>query len=137
MATKKKVAKKGGSSVRAWEIGGAVTAATLAAAAGAYILSDKKTKAKAKKWVSDTRKKAVGHAKTVKKLGKKEYAYVVKELEKRYGPLDKLTAADVIKAGKDLKGEWDKIQGQAKTLRKKYAPKKTVKKKKAAKKSRA
>ena len=134
MAIKKKGVKKSGGSVRAWEIGGAITAATLAAAAGAYMLSDKKTKAKAKKWVTDTRKKAVHGAATVKKLGKKEYALAVKELEKRYGPLKKLTASDMIKVGKDLKGGWDKVQARAKTLKKAYAPKKITKKKPSEKK---
>jgi uncharacterized membrane protein len=52
MATKKKM----GNSAKAWGIGGAVTAAAIAAAAGAYLLSDKKTKAKAKAWVVNARK---------------------------------------------------------------------------------
>lgn len=136
MATKKKAVKKKGGG-HGWEIGGAITAATLAAAAGAYMLSDKKTKTKAKKWIADTRKKAVHGAATVKKLGKKEYAIAVKELEKRYGPLKQLTAADMIKAGKDLKGGWDKLQARAKTLKKAYTPKNVIRKKKLAKKKRA
>ena len=39
MATKKK-----SKNTKTWEIGAGITAATIAAAAGAYLLSDKKTK---------------------------------------------------------------------------------------------
>ncbi len=88
MATKK---KKKGSNARAWEIGGAVTAAAIAAAAGAYLLSDKKTKAKAKKWVMDARKEVVKHAKAAKKLSEKEYATMVDQAIKRYGSVNKMT----------------------------------------------
>jgi hypothetical protein len=132
MAAKKKVSKKAGNSARAWEIGGAITAATLAAAAGAYLLSDKKTKTKAKKWAVEARKDVAKHAKVAKKLGKQEYDRIVDEVVKQYGPLENLTPADVIRAGKELKGEWDKIQAHAKKLAKSYAPKKPAAKKKPA-----
>jgi hypothetical protein len=124
MAAKKKATKKMSNAAKAWGIGGAITAATLAAAAGTYLLSSEKNKKKTKKWVKDARREVVKHAKTAKKLGKKEYDKIVDEVVKRYGPLEDLTAADVIKAGKDLKGEWDKIQAHAKTIAKAYAPKK-------------
>ena len=142
MATKKKVVKKGGNA-RAWEIGGAITAATIAAAAGAYLLSDKKTKTKAKKWVAEARKEVVKNARVAKKLGEKEYGKIVEQAVKHYGSLENLTAADLIKAGKELKGEWKKIQVEAKKMAKTYSPKKvTIKKKpahkaKLAKKARA
>ena len=131
MATKKKSAKKGNGAL-GWEIGGAITAATIAAAAGAYLLSDKKTKTKAKKWVAAARKEVVKNAKVAKKLGEKEYSTMVDQAIKRYGSLDKMTAADVIKAGKELKGEWTKIQAEAKKMAKAHAPKKATAKKKPA-----
>jgi len=135
MATKKKTAKKAGNAARGWEIGGAITAATLAAAAGAYLLSDKKTKTKAKKWVAEARKEVAKHAKTAKRLGKKEYEIIVDEVVKRYGPLEDLTPADVVKAGKDLKAEWEKIQAHAKKLSAAYEPKKKATKKKPVRKA--
>lgn len=135
MATKKKAAKKGNSAL-GWEIGGAITAATIAAAAGAYLLSDKKTKTKAKKWVVATRKEVVKNAKVAKKLGEKEYGKMVDQAIKRYGSLEKITAADAIKAGKELKAEWKKIQAEAKKMAKNAAPKKAAAKKKPAKKAR-
>ena len=135
MAIKKKLAKKG-NSAKAWEIGGAITAATLAAAAGAYLLSDKKTKAKAKKWAMEARKEIVKNAKVAKKLGEKEYARMVDEAMKHHASLENLTAADIIREGKALKAQWKKIQAEAKKMAKTHAPKKAGAKKKRAKKAR-
>ena len=128
MATKKKK-----SNAKAWEIGGAVTAAAIAAAAGAYLLSDKKTKAKAKKWVMDARKEVVKHAKAAKKLSEKEYATMVDQAIKRYGSANKMTAADIIAAGNELKDQWKKIHDEAMKMGTKHMPKKkTAAKKKPA-----
>lgn len=134
MATKKKT----NSSSKAWEIGGAITAAAIAAAAGAYLLADKKTKTKAKAWVSKAKVEIAKHAKTAKKLGEKEYDAIVDQVVKKYGSMEKMTAGDVIKAAKDLKGEWSKIQEHAKKLVKtaKSVPAKKPKSKKAAPKKR-
>lgn len=115
--------KKTGGNAKAWEIGGALTAAAIAAAAGAYLLSDKKTKAKAKAWVMKTRKEIVKNAKVAKKLGEREYGHIVEKAVKHYGSMEKLTAADVIAAGKELKGEWKRIQAEAKKAAVKIAPK--------------
>ncbi len=132
--------KKKSNNAKAWEIGGAITAATMAAAAGAYLLSDKKTitkvKKKAKKLVVDARKEALKNAKMAKKLGKKEYGRMVDRAVKRYGPLKKLTVADMIAAGKELKGKWKKMHVKVKRVAKAYAPKKAAKKKKSTKKKR-
>jgi hypothetical protein len=132
MATKKKMAKKGGNA-KAWGIGGAITAATLAAAAGAYLLSDKKTKAKAKKWAMEARKEVVKNVKVARKLGEKEYGRMVDEAMKHHAALENLTAGDIIKEGKALKAQWTKIQAEAKKMAKSYAPKKVAKKKPAKK----
>jgi hypothetical protein len=135
MATKKKPTKKSGSA-RAWEIGSAITAATLAAAAGAYLLSDKKTKTKAKNWAMKARKEVVKNAKVAKKLGEKEYGRIVDEAMKHHAALENLTAADIIREGRELKSQWKKIQAEAKKMAKSYAPKKAGAKKKRAKKAR-
>jgi hypothetical protein len=129
MAAKKKMAKKG-SSAAAWGIGGAITAATLAAAAGAYLLSDKKTKTKAKKWATEARKEIVKNAKVAKKLGEKEYGRMVDEAMKHHAALENLTAGDIIKEAKELKSQWKKIQAEAKKMAKSYAPKKVATKNK-------
>jgi hypothetical protein len=120
--TTKKSVKKG------IEIGGAVTAAVLAAAAGAYFLSDKKNRTKAKAWVSSAKKEIAAKAKVAKKLGKEQYNAIVDEVVKHYGPLENLTAKDVITAAKQLKAEWANIQKHAKTLVKPVAKKVAVRK---------
>ncbi len=129
--------KKKSNNAKAWEIGGAVTAAAIAAAAGAYLLSDKKTKAKAKKWVVAARKEVAKNAKVAKKLGAKEYAKMVDQAVKRYGSMEKMTAADMIAAAKDLKAEWTKINAEAKKMVKTYVPKKVAAKKKPAKRAKS
>lgn len=139
MAAKKKTAKKTGTSAKAWEIGGAITAATLAAAASAYLLSDKKTKTKAKKWMTDARREVAKNVKAARKVSAKDYARIVDRTMQRYGSVRNMTAGDMMAAGKELKGEWNRIQAHAKTMSKKPVAKKrqATKKKKAARKSRA
>lgn len=132
MAAKKKVS----SNAKAWEIGAGVTAAAIAAAAGAYLLSDKKTKTKAKAWVSKAKVQIAKHAKTAKKLGKAEYDAIVEKTVKQYGSLENLSAADVMMAAKELKGHWDNIQAEAEKMKKtikKATSKKTAPKAKTAK----
>jgi hypothetical protein len=128
MAAKKKM----NNTAKGWEIGGALTAAAIAAAAGAYLLSDKKTKAKAKAWVMKARTEIVKNAKTAKKLGEKEYGHIVEQAVKHYGSMEKLTPADVMAAGKELKNEWKKIQAEAAKMVKKAPIKKVAAKKKPA-----
>lgn len=128
MATKKK--KKG--NAKTWEVGGAVTAAALAAAAGTYLLSDKKTKTKAKRWVAAARAEALKKAKTAAKLGEKDYGRIVEQAVKRYGALGKMTAADMMAAAKELKGDWKKMHAATEKLTKAYAPKKPSHPKKKA-----
>ena len=136
MVIKKKAIMKN-SNARAWEIGGAITAATLAAAAGAYLLSDKKTKAKAKKWAMEARKEVVKNVKVAKKLGEKEYGRMVDEAMKHHVALENMTAGDVIREAKALKAQWTKIQAEAKKMAKSYAPKKAAAKKKPVHKAKA
>lgn len=116
------------------EIGGAVTAAVLAAAAGAYFLSNKKTQKKAKAWVMKAKKDIAVKAKAAKKLGKEQYGAIVDQVVKQYGPLENLTAKDVITAAKQFKAEWDNIQKHAKKIAKPAAKKTTARK--SAKKTR-
>lgn len=134
MAVKK--AKKGAGSRVAWEIGAGITAATIAAAAGAYLLSDKKTKAKAKQWAVAARKEVVRNAKVAKKLGEKEYDRIVERAVKHYGSLENMTGAEMLAAARELKGEWKQIRSQAQKMamahhrpvtKKKHAAKKTAK----------
>ncbi len=135
MATKKKGGKKKGIGGKAaWEIGAGITAATIAAAAGAYLLSDKKTKAKAKKWGIAARKEVVKNAKIAKKLGEKEYGRLVEQAMKHYGSIENMSAADIMAAAKELKGEWGQIQAHAKRMANIHRPAKRAAKKGVARK---
>ncbi len=123
--------------IKGAEIGGAITAAVLAASAGAYLLSDKKRQAKMKAWAKKARVEVAKKAKVAKKLGKQEYAAIVDQVMKNYGSLEDISARDLVAAGKDLKAQWDAIQKQAKTMMgpaKKSAAKKAVHHKVSAKK---
>ena len=121
------VRKKGGrgksmGSKAAWEIGAGITAATIAAAAGAYLLSNKKTKTKARKWAMAARKEVAKNAKIAKKLGEKEYGRIVERAMKHYGSLEDMSAADIMAAARELKGEWKQIQSHAKKMAKAHRP---------------
>jgi hypothetical protein len=135
MTTKKKAVKKTSNNAKAWGIGSAITAATLAAAASAYLLSDKKTKTKAKKWVADARKEVAKNIKAAKKVSAKDYARIVDQTMQRYGSVKDMSAADMMAAGKDLKGEWNRIQAHATKMVKKSTSKKAVSKGKPARKA--
>jgi predicted RND superfamily exporter protein len=126
------IKKKANNTAKGWKIGGALTAAAIATAAGAYLLSDKKTKTKAKAWATQARKEVVKNMKTAKKLGEKEYGFIVEEAIKHHASMEKLTAADVVAAAKELKSEWKKIEGEAKRVAKKVPMKKVAAKKKPA-----
>ena len=112
--------------VKGMEIGGAITAAVLAASAGAYLLSDKKRQAKMKAWAKKARIEVAKKAKMAKKLGKQEYVAIVDQVMKHYGSLENVSAGDLVAAGKELKAQWEAIQKQAKTMMKPV--KKAVKK---------
>ena len=109
------------------EIGGVVTAALLAASAGAYLLSDKKNQAKMKSWAKKARVEVAKKAKVAKRLGESQYKTIVDEVVKRYGPLEDVSARDLIAVGKELKAQWGAIQKSAQKLAKtKTAPKKAA-----------
>ena len=107
------------------EVGAGVLTAAALAGAAAYVLSDKKRTAKAKAWAVKARKEIVKNVKTAKKIGEKEYARMVDKAAKRYGSLHKVGAAELLKVAKDMKGEWKRIQAQAKKMgkKRKTAPK--------------
>lgn len=117
-------------------VGAGVLTAAAVAGAAAYLLADnpavKKGKAKAKAWVEQAKKEVVKNAKVARKLGAKEYAYLVDQAVMRYGSLKDASGPEILAAAKELKGEWDRIQKQAMKMssKKKTAPKakKTVRK---------
>ncbi len=94
---------------------GVLTAAALAAA-GAYLLSDKKRRTKAKAWVTKTRREVAKHVKTARRMGEKEYHRVVDQAAKHIGAVHEVDMAEIAKAARDIRGEWKNIQKDAKVL---------------------
>ncbi len=119
--------------VKGAEIGGAITAALLAASAGAYLLSDKKNQAKMKSWAKKARVEVAKRTKAAKRLGEAQYKTIVDEVIKHYGSLEDVSARDLVVAGKELKAQWNAIQKNAQQFAKgKAAPKKAVRRRSAA-----
>ncbi len=121
------------SSKRKLEVGAGVTAAALlAAAAGAYFLSGKegkKRKAKMKSWAVKARKEVARQAKMARRLSEMEYKRIVDRAVKKYGRLDSMSAADMMRAAQDLRSEWAHVKKHAKMMAKRMMPKKRPAKK--------
>ncbi len=127
MATKKTNKKM--ATMKKIEVGAGVAAGIATALAGAYLLYGKGPQhKKAKAWVMKAKKDAAREIKTMKKVGEKEYKAVVEKAMKRYGSLEKVSVAEVVKAVSDAKNEWKRINAQAAKMAKAAAAKKPVKK---------
>lgn len=108
-------------------MGAGVVAGLAAAAAGAYLLyGDKGNQKKAKAWIVKAKHEAAREIKMLKRVGEKEYKTVVEKAMKRYGSLENVSMADVMRAASDAKNEWKRIQGQVEKMAK--MSKKTAKK---------
>jgi hypothetical protein len=103
----------------AMEAGAGVLTAVALAAAGAYLLSDKKTRAKAKVWTVKARREIGRNVKIARKMGEKEYKYLVDHAVKRYGSLQNASAAEIMQAAMELKSEWKRMQAEAKKMARK------------------
>lgn len=102
--------------VKGAEIGGAITAAILAASAGAYLLADKRNKEKVKSWARKARVEVARKAKAAKRLGEAQYKTIVDRAVKRYGSLDNVNARELVAVARDLKARWDAIQKDARRI---------------------
>ena len=125
----KKISKK--TKRVAMEVGAGVLTAAALAAAGAYLLSDKKRRAKAKSWVTKARREVAKNVKIARRMGEAEYKRVVDQATKRYGSLHKVNVAEVMKTARDLKAEWKRMQKDAKVIAKMMPKKKPVRRAKA------
>ncbi|MGC9968867.1 MAG: hypothetical protein ABSC29_04040 [Minisyncoccia bacterium] len=132
----KKMSKK--TKRMATEIGAGVLTAAALAAAGAYLLSDKKRRAKAKAWAVKARREVAKNVKTARRMGEAEYKRVVERATKRYGSLHKVNVAEVMRTARDLKAEWQRMKKDARIIAKmmpkrkpaRRAKKRTTKKRK-------
>lgn len=136
------------------EVGAGVAAAAAAAAAGYYFYASKDAKQHRKvaaKWANDMKKDVVREAKKLKNVDAKTVARVIDTAAQGYAGARAVDMAEVRRAAKELKANWEMISREAgreakhvrktaKKVAKKAAKsaKKTVKKavKKSAKKRR-
>ncbi len=125
----KKIAKKGNKA--ALTIGAGVLTAAALAAAGAYLLSDKKQMKKAKDWAVKARKDIAKNVRATRKLSEVEYARIVDKAVKHYATLHKVAAPELRKTAADMKAEWKRLMKDAQVVAKTMKP---VAKKKASKK---
>jgi len=128
------------------EIGAGLAVAGAAAAAGYYFYgstSAKKNRKIVAKWATDMKKEVIKEAKKLEATSPKAFANIVDRVSKTYQAARTVDVAEVKRAAKELKENWDAVQKETKrTVRKsvsraKTVVKKTVKKavKKAAKRS--
>ncbi len=120
-------------------VGAGVVTGIAAALAGAYLLYGKGPRQKkAKAWIVKAKKDAAREIKMMTRVGEKEYKAVVEKAMQRYGSLEKVSVAEIMKAAADAKKEWTRIHAEANKMAKaaaKKAPMKKAVKKLAAKKT--
>lgn len=117
----------------ATEIGAGLVAAGVAAAAGYYFYASKDAKKHRKiaaKWASDMKKEVLRETNRVKNINTKDFAKIVDTVASTYQSARSINAADVKRAAKELKANWEAVRREAgKTgMRGKKVVKKAVKK---------
>ena len=128
---KKMVTKKG-----ALEVGVGLVAAG-AAAAGYYFYGSKDAKKHRKiaaKWATDMKKDVLKGAKKLEDASPKAFSAMVDSVAKTYQSARSIDAADMRRAAKELKDNWEMVQREAKrTVRKAVSSAKSTTKKIATK----
>lgn len=98
-------------------IGAGLVAAGAAAAAGYYFYGSqgaKKHRKTAVKWAADMKKEVIKEAKKLKQTGPKAFATIVDRVAKTYQGARSVDVAEVKRAAKELKANWDMIQRETK-----------------------
>lgn len=108
---------------------GVLTAAALAAAAG-YLLSSKQQRAKVKAWAVKARREVAKNVRVAKRMGEKEYRRVVDQAVKRYGSMNKVNTAEILKTAGEMKAEWQRLRKNAEVIAKMAGVKKPARPKK-------
>ena len=99
------------------EIGAGLAAAGAAAAAGYYFYGSKGAKKHRKiaaKWATDMQKEVMAEAKRLKKTSPEAFAVIVDRVAGAYQAARSVKAADVKRAAKELKTNWDLLQRETK-----------------------
>ena len=112
---KKKATSK---NVRVMEVGAGILTAAALAAAGAYLLSSKTQRAKAKAWMDKARKEVAQQVKRAKDMGEKDYTRIVDQAVKHYGTLHKVGVKEIVEVAKDMKSDWSRLRTNAEKMAK-------------------
>lgn len=102
----------------AMEAGAGVLTAAALTAAGAYLLSSKSHRRRAKVWATKARREVAKNLKIARRMSEAEYKRIVDRATKRYGALHNANAREVMKAARDMKAEWARLQKNARKLAK-------------------
>ncbi len=89
-----------------------VAAAALAAGAAAYYFSGRngaKSRAKAKKWVSDAKREVVSELRKLKTLNKGAYDRTVEAVAGRYRKLKDVAPGELAALTREMKGHWGNV----------------------------
>ncbi|MHB8860603.1 MAG: hypothetical protein ACYC48_02610 [Minisyncoccota bacterium] len=117
----------------ALEVGAGLAAAGAAAATGYFFYGSKDAKKNRKiaaKWATDMKKEVLKEAKRLENATPKAFAAMVDSVAKTYQSARSVDAADMKRAAKELKENWEMVQREAKrTARKSIARAKTSAKK--------
>jgi hypothetical protein len=103
------------------EVGAGAVAAAALAVAGGYVLWErmgKQKQARVKSWVAKARQEAARNVANARKMSQTEYKRIVDAAVKRYGSLSDVNKAELAKTAATMKGEWSRIQSQAKVMAK-------------------
>ncbi|MDO8231858.1 MAG: hypothetical protein Q7T37_01475 [bacterium] len=118
----KKTKKTKGTSKTAMEIGAGLVAVGAAAAAGYYFYGSKKAKSHRKiaaKWAVAMKNDVIKEAKHLEKTSPKAFAAIVDRVAETYRGARAVDVAEVKRAAKELKANWEIVQREAKrTVRK-------------------
>lgn len=115
----KKIKKTTGTAIK---IGAGLAAVAATAVAGYYFYGSKGAKKHRKivaKWATDMKKEVIKEAKQLKNAGPKEFSKIVDRVAKTYSIARSIDSADLKRAAKELKANWDMVKRETKkTVRK-------------------
>lgn len=98
--------------IKSLEIGAASAAVLAGAAAGVYMLADKKSKKKAKVWFGKLQKDVLKELSKANKNSKEVYHKAIDNAAKQYSAVKDIDKQDLAVSVKQLKGHWDVIKSE-------------------------
>lgn len=104
------------------KVGAGLAVATVAAVTGYYFYGSKNAKSHRKivaKWATDMKKEVIRETKHLEKVSPKAFSAIVDRVAKTYSIAQSVDSADLKRAVKELKENWDMVKRETKkTVRK-------------------